>query len=61
MTIELNRALLNSTLPNFGRVFTLIKLDNYFSSIDRLLDFDMTIFKTSITTHYSLLWQVLYS
>jgi hypothetical protein len=61
MMPELGRALLNSTLPNFDRVSTLILLDNYFSSIDRLLDFDRTIFKTFLTIHYSLFQQVLYS
>jgi hypothetical protein len=54
MIVELGRALPNSTLSNLSRVSTLIWLNNYVNPVNKLLDFNRTILKTSITIHYSL-------
>jgi hypothetical protein len=50
------RALLNSIMLNLGKVSTLIWLDNYFSSVDKLPNYGRTIPKTFTTIHYSLFY-----
>jgi hypothetical protein len=54
MTTKLNKAMPNSTLLNFGRVSTLIRLDNQLSLVNILPNFDRAIPKTFTTIHYSL-------
>jgi hypothetical protein len=49
MTTKLDKVLLNSPLPNFNKVFTLIQLNNYLNLVDWLLDYNRTIYVMTLT------------